>query len=65
MTIEIVDFPINSMVDLSIVTLNYQRVDWLCVHIFVGQLAFDKSLFESAILSQIPGTLPWPLAEIA
>ena len=27
MAIEIVDFPINSMVDLSIATLNYQRVD--------------------------------------
>ena len=26
MAIEIVDFPINSMVDLSIVMLNYQRV---------------------------------------
>ena len=26
MAIEIVDFPINSMVDLSIATLNYQRV---------------------------------------
>jgi len=26
MAIEIVDFPINSMVDLSIAMLNYQRV---------------------------------------
>jgi len=26
MAIEIVSFPINSMVDLSIATLNYQRV---------------------------------------
>ena len=29
MAIEIVDFPINSMVDLSIVMLNYQRVGGL------------------------------------
>jgi len=31
MAIEIVEFPINSMVDLSIVMLNYQRVTSLTI----------------------------------
>ena len=36
MAIEIVDFPINSMVDLSIAMLNYQRVFGLYLHLFAA-----------------------------
>ena len=36
MAIEIVDFPMNSMVDLSIVRLVYQRVStFMCIYIYM------------------------------
>ena len=44
MAIEIVDFPINSMVDLSIAMLNYQRVLDMNIGLYMSGVLNDDYL---------------------
>ena len=63
MAIEIVSFPINSMVDLSIVMLNYQRVDWfICQNSLMGtcrvKSGHTPEIKNQGFLQHLPCTNP-------